>query len=60
MISYGLVTNPTAPDEDYAVPICPICFAECEYIYYDKDREILGCDNCVNRDDAYDEPKCFK
>lgn len=35
--------------------ICPVCYRECERIYYYKgDRDALGCENCIDWMDAYD------
>ncbi|MCM1439196.1 MAG: hypothetical protein NC131_08340 [Roseburia sp.] len=39
-----------APD----YPICPICGAECDTIYKDRDGTIFGCDECVSSVDAWD------
>jgi len=41
------------------VPRCPVCGEECETIYYDKDGEYFGCDQCVKTKDASDESDCF-
>ena len=40
-------------------PICPICNGLCEEIIYSRDGEILGCDLCTSRMDAWEEPECF-
>lgn len=40
-------------------PICPICGSGCEVIYRDREREIVGCENCVKEIDAWDVPECF-
>lgn len=35
--------------------ICPVCYKECERIYYYKsERDALGCENCIDWMDAYD------
>ena len=39
-----------SPDPVY----CPICGEECETIYKDKDREVFGCDRCIQTEDAGD------
>ena len=36
------------------LPICPHCGSECEWIYRDQNYVILGCENCVDRIDAYE------
>ena len=40
------------PTEEYVR--CPICGYECE-TFYKQDGEILGCDICVDKVDAYEE-----
>ena len=35
-------------------PICPICGEECEELFFDKNNEICGCDNCVTSKDAWE------
>ena len=35
-------------------PICPICGEECEEIFYDKNHEVCGCENCVTSRDAWE------
>lgn len=47
---------------DYPEPIpeppkltCPVCGAECKYFYRKLfSDEILGCDDCIEREDASD------
>ena len=38
-------------------PICPVCGEECEDIYKDKDLNIVGCDICIRKLDAWEEPE---
>lgn len=42
---------PDGKEPDY--PICPVCFEECEDIYMDKYGDVFGCDQCVQRKDAW-------
>lgn len=35
------------------MPCCPICGDECETIYENRNRNIIGCDNCINARDAW-------
>ena len=35
-------------------PICPVCGEECEEIFYDKNHEVCGCENCVTSRDAWE------
>lgn len=39
---------PSEPD-----PICPICNEEAEEFFVDQYGEILGCEHCVRKVDAY-------
>lgn len=34
---------------------CEICGKEVEYLYKDKDGDVVGCDNCISKIDPYDE-----
>lgn len=43
----------TTPPEPNPV-FCPICGAECEKIFKDKDGEIFGCEECVEECDAWE------
>lgn len=40
-------------------PICPVCGAECETVQRDKDMEIVGCDVCLDPQDAWETDECF-
>ena len=40
-------------------PHCPVCGAECEEIYMDKDGEIFACDECVKIKNAWETEECF-
>ena len=39
-------------DDEY--PICPICGQECSFLYFDKNDDVCGCDNCVEVRDAWE------
>jgi len=41
-------------------PRCPICNNECETIYWSKAGEVVGCDMCLEEQDAYDYMKEFE
>jgi hypothetical protein len=41
-----------------AYPICPVCGQECEDIYF-SNREIVGCDECLKKEDAWEVEACF-
>ena len=40
-------------------PHCPVCGDECETIYK-QGSEILGCENCIAADNAWEEPACME
>lgn len=35
-------------------PICPVCGQECSTIIRDKFRDIVGCENCTEEQDAWE------
>jgi hypothetical protein len=41
-----------------AYPVCPVCGQECEDIYF-SNREIVGCDECLKKEDAWEVEDCF-
>ena len=41
------------------VPRCPVCGAECDTIYRNKDSEVVGCEQCIRIQDAYGVDECF-
>lgn len=55
---WGHQDNPFPPDER-RYPRCPVCGDECTTIYK-QGNEILGCDNCITQDDAWEEPACME
>ena len=40
-------------------PRCPVCNSECEDIYFNEDREIVGCDECLKIKSAWECEECF-
>ena len=44
---------PPEPEED-GWPVCPICGAETDTIYFDNDQNIVGCGECIKTVDAFD------
>lgn len=44
--------GPDPPEPDY--PVCPECGAECEDIFYSKHGDIIGCECCVKKVDAWE------
>ena len=50
MTDYRL--EPPVPD-DY-IPVCPVCGEECDTVYVDMHDDIVGCDRCINMEDAYE------
>ena len=44
--------EPPVPDE--YIPYCPVCGEECDTVYVDLYDDIVGCDQCMNMEDAYE------
>lgn len=40
-------------------PICPVCGAQCDTVYINKYGEILGCEECVDTEEAFGRAECF-
>lgn len=34
-------------------PVCPVCGWECETVVKNLNGEVIGCDNCLDIEDAY-------
>lgn len=34
-------------------PVCPVCGWECETVAKNLNGEVIGCDNCLDIEDAY-------
>lgn len=47
------------PDGTPEYPRCPICGSECEDIYYDSDGDIVGCEKCIRRKNAWEVEACL-
>lgn len=52
MIENGMVLYTEAKKK---APVCPVCGEECESIYKDRWGNICGCENCVEKMDAWEE-----
>jgi len=46
--------------KDPSYPVCPVCGQECEIVYRDRNREIVGCNACVTDQDAWEVPECIE
>lgn len=40
-------------------PICPVCGEECETIYKARHGSVVGCDVCIETQDAWDCQAAF-
>ena len=40
-------------------PHCPICGAECETLFRDKTGVVFACDECVEKQDAWESEEAF-
>ena len=61
MLEHPEITN--AQRTGYPVepkwPRCPVCNKECETIYWSKSGDVVGCDECLETQDAWDYQKEF-
>ncbi len=48
---------PDGKEPDY--PHCPVCGAECYSVYLNKDMEVVGCDECIRTENAWECGECF-
>lgn len=55
---WGHQANPFPPAEPRR-PRFPVCGDECTIIYK-QGNEILGCENCITQDGAWEEPACME
>ena len=46
--------RPEPPAWDDYIPVCPVCGAECDTVYLDMNDDIVGCDRCINMEEAYE------
>lgn len=37
----------------YSVPECPRCGEQCEIYYFNENRAITGCENCIGDTEAF-------
>ena len=56
--AYAARVNPFPP-EGGSYPVCPICGEVCSTVYR-RDGEVLVCDQCIDEEDASEEPQCFE
>jgi len=50
-MGWGVRDYPTSPEP--RVPVCPVCGEECGKIVVNENHEVLGCDNCLDIQDAW-------
>ena len=36
------------------IPVCPVCGDEAETFYMNEDKQIVGCDNCIEKRDSWE------
>ena len=51
-MGWGVHDYPSPPET--ATPICPECGEECEKIYRSVNGEVIGCENCIREQDAWE------
>ena len=52
--------EPRIEPKPYKNPVCPVCGGESETLYQRhtmRSSEIVGCDNCIDTLDAWEEMK---
>ena len=54
-----MVTDYPASARTEAAPVCPVCGAECEYVYRDVYFAVVGCDGCVTVHEAGETNECL-
>ena len=59
MTSFGGHQDTPFPPAEPRRPRCPVCGDECTIIYK-QGNEILGCENCITQDGAWEEPACME
>ena len=59
-MSWGVYDYPEPRIPDDAIPRCPVCGAECFKVYRDRNHEVIGCDECVEEEDATDCEECYE
>ena len=35
-------------------PVCPVCGEPCDSIYFDRNNDVVGCENCLTVRDAWE------
>lgn len=40
-------------------PHCPVCGNECDTVYRNIDGEVVGCDVCLEVNEAWETSECF-
>lgn len=55
-ITHALLTG---YPKDVSWPRCPVCGEECETLYR-SGREVIGCDHCVEKVDAWEYEQDFR
>lgn len=52
-MEFTYTEDPRKEEEYEEEPICPVCGSEkCDYFYY-QHGEIIGCDDCIRREEVY-------
>lgn len=49
------MTEATGYPAEVKWPRCPICGQECETLYKSKNGAVVGCDECIETADAWEE-----
>jgi hypothetical protein len=63
MIEHPEITNALRtgyPHGEPEYPHCPICGAETDHIYRHAEGDIIGCEDCVSIESAWEAEECFR
>lgn len=51
---YNIPERPLEPPDYADNPQCPVCGSETDTIFIDKYGDVVGCEECITRRDAFD------
>ncbi len=63
MLQHPIITNmelsgyPDGRAVEY--PHCPVCGEECVKVHFNRAHEVVGCEECIDTESAWDCEECF-
>ena len=58
-MAWGVYDYPEPKNDDIGA-VCPCCGAPCYYVFRNFDGDVVGCDECLTKEDAVDADECFR